>query len=128
MSRNLPLLSEAIKEGFNPRDMFPYFTAEQFISFSNWVSGRHSFDWYKYHAWLNANYNLWHDPMPPIYAVDEMVAFTPVLGEESKPVPARINAVHLYRKGSKYDIELDLGEGNKERLHNVSPIFLSAKS
>lgn len=128
MSKKLTLLSEAIEQGFDPRDMFSYFTAEQFISFSNWVGGRHSFDQVKYYAWLNANYNLWHDPMPPMFAVDDMVEFTTILGEPSKLLPARINGVHIYRNEAKYDIELYLANNHKERLYNVPSVFLQRKS
>lgn len=128
MSKKLTLLSEAIEQGFDPRDMFSYFTAEQFISFSNWATGKHTFDWVRYYAWMNANYNLWHDPMPPMFAVDDMAEFTTILGEPSKLVPARINGVHIYRNGAKYDIELDLGNGHKERLYNVPGVFLQRKS
>lgn len=105
-------------------NMFTYFTREQFISFSNWLTGASAFDEKKYEQWLHGNYDLWHNPMPPIYAIDEMVSFTPIIGEPSIPVPARINAVHIYRNGNKYDIELHLQNDLKERLHNVSPIFL----
>jgi hypothetical protein len=128
MSKRITLLSEAIKEGFNPRDMFPYFTAEQVISFSNWLTGRHSFDWVKYYAWMNANYNLWHDPMPPMFAVDDPAEFTTILGEPSKLLPARINAVHIYRSEAKYDIELHLANNHKERLPNVPSVFLQHKT
>lgn len=128
MSKKILLLSEAIEQGFDPKNMFSYFTAEQFISFSNWVGGRNSFDWVKYYAWMNANYNLWHDPMPPIFAIDDKVTFTTILGEESKLTPARINAVHLYRNESKYDLELQMAKDWKERIHNVGSVFINHQS
>lgn len=128
MSKKILLLSEAIEQGFDPKNMFSYFTAEQFISFSNWVGGRNSFDWVKYYAWMNANYNLWHDPMPPIFAIDDKVTFTTILGEESKLTPARINTVHLYRNESKYDLELQMANDWKERIHNVGSAFINHQS
>lgn len=128
MNKKETLLSEAIAQGFDPRNLFSYYTAEQFISFANWISGRNSFDWKAYQQWLDNNYSLWHDPMPPIYSKGDAVEFTPVLGEPSTPVPAVINAVHLYRNASKYDIELQLAEDMKERLYNVPATFLTRKN
>lgn len=120
MNKLSNLLIEAVESGFDTRNMFSFYTSDQFISFSNWVNGRHSFDWQKYEQWLHANYNLWHDPMPPIYAPGNLITFSATFGEDARPVPARVNAVHIYTGESKYDVELQLSAGIKERIHNVS--------
>lgn len=105
--------------------MYTYFTKKQAIEFAQSLLSAHGIDARvdseSMDIWAMANPEVFQPHLPPIFGLRQPVDF--VIGD--RWTPSKVMRVHIHEGGNSYDLELELPDGGKERVYNVSPSMIA---